>query len=375
MISLRSCLISTAVLAASVFPTSASADIIEVYRTVGVAGGTSYDVPTIVVKGKSRGRYSEATTRELLVWLTIAGSAPNRDKRHNGSYVNIAGTSVDIEKPGAPKIKRFGFVYTKPDSTGGTYKLSPVELCNSEASKGGRQARGRFIRKGGMIRLENAYLVKATANWIVRKRGSTFNEPASWNSETRIPVVVKCLPTGHFAKTSTTTSTTSANGSDAMREELERKRRERERENRNQPRRTNPAPTIKGMSLTSAPAEVKRVGNWMCPTVMRLKGRIDVNRAFKGNAIFLGGQWLSNNNALDFRRAGGRYLIANRPLNWRVSGLSTGRNTAPRKQIDLSFNVTNQAGKLIQSKKKRVLVTCVKPRPGVRTNATGEGTN
>jgi len=135
----KSCLFASAIFIFSAASSPAKADIIKVYPATNVQGQTKYKLPTILVKGKSRGRYGSVETRELLAWLVIRGEAPERAVQHLHASLRIAGTNITLDKPGSPKIARYGFVYTAPDSFGGTYQLSPVELCNKEAPAGAQK--------------------------------------------------------------------------------------------------------------------------------------------------------------------------------------------------------------------------------------------
>jgi len=81
---------------------------------------------------------------------------------------------------------------------------------------------------------------------------------------------------------------------------------------------------------------VKRVGKDVCPVQLRLVGRIDVVKAFKGTSIFMAPKWLSRKTEIRFQKKGGRNIVATYPIKWNkgVSGSlssSAGKNRKDRR--------------------------------------------
>ncbi|MEL6877435.1 MAG: hypothetical protein AAGL68_04980 [Pseudomonadota bacterium] len=338
-------------------------------------------IPIVEVEGNGRGKYGSVKTREL--WTCIAvntGSGPPANRGPVETNIEVEGTSKGANTSSGWRYYTMPFAYVGLLSDGGTYRQDPVELCNDLANSKRGQARRRFIKNGDYINVAGGYRVTGQTTWKIRRSNNPYNpnfhrtRHEAFERSMRIPALIRCLPTDHFATTSRTTSTTSASNADIARE-LERKRRERERAerrsngngngtradpaNRTTPaQRTNPKPTVKRLKLTIAPANVERVGNWRCPKTLRLRGRVNVRRAFEGNAIFTGTQWLSRNTKLDFDGEGGRYVVVNHPLSWQVGGLTGSAGTAPRKQLSFAFNVSDSDGDLKRSKRENITVIC-----------------
>lgn len=348
------------------FPSSAYAAVVSVEMAQSKKGcNAKSHIPVIEVEGKAAGKYSKVNTRELWTCLKVRGQKPTGGREGIEGTLTTENNRIEIPAAADTRIHGMAFRYIGPLSEGGTYRQNPVALCNNKARGLKGQKLKNFIKQGDFINIPRAYKVSATATWKVRKNTKNALNPnyhkhkhEKWDSANTIPALIRCLPTQKYAKKSPS------------------KTNHGKRTNpQPQPKRSNPASPIKSMSLAAAHSNVKRIGNWICPSNIRLKARVDVNRSFKGNGIFVGSKWLSNNTRLKFNKAGGRYVIANYPIKWSVGGLSAGGKKAPRKKLNFSFNVSTPQGKLIKSSNKHLQVTCRAPKPGAMGKARGHITN
>ncbi len=309
--------------------------------------------PVIEVQGVARGEYGKVLNNSLKIWYRVKGSTPKRDKKYFETYIRLLSNgkfhSVRINRPRSVRVEKTTFNYIPP-------RVSPSKLCNDRASTLRGKARKKFLNKGELIKLDNAYTLRATSRWEV-KAGWANTDTRTWDDSYYVPAFVRCRPTGHFAGKATTTTTTPLDPSRF-------------------PQGQSRKPTISNLTLKITPMSVKRVGKWICPTQLRLSGRIDVIRPFSGDSIFVGPRWLSRKTKIKFQSAKGRYVTATYDMNWARSGLhslSAASSDKPSRQtLDFKFNVAGADGKLIKSAPKRIKVVCKKPRRGHGDQAAGE---
>lgn len=323
-------------------------------------------IPIIEVEGKARAQYGSVKTREL--WACIAMNTDDQGPPANRGTVD---SSVTVESTTKPANSSSGwryytvpFAYIGPLSTGGTYRMDPVEMCNDLADSKSGQARRRFIRQGDYITVDDAFRVTGKTTWKIRRSSNPYNPDfhrtrhQPFERAIRVKALIRCLPTNNFATTSSNTSTTSTLPPGTVPTSRRTPGGADPADRTNPSRRTTPRPTVKPVSLTLAPANMQTVGRWQCPRTLRLRGRVDVRRAFEGKAIFVGEQWLSRSIDLDFSGESGRYVTASYPLEWSVGGLASNANTAPRKQLSFTFNVSDKNGVLKRTERKNIAVIC-----------------
>lgn len=343
---IRKKLFQSSIALTTLVPCIAFSQVVDISTVTPKAGQSSvhYQAPTIVVKGSGYGKYGSIETREMFTSFTIKGSTPKKDKKYHHTYVNIGDTRKKINRPKSVRIERMSFAYKAPLSEGGTSRLSPIELCNKEVKRRSGNGLKKFIRKGGTISLKNAYIAEATTSWNVKN--GAFSKYATWTDSTKIGAKVKCLPTKNFARTSKNTSTSS-----------------------HKPNIPRAKPTLKPLSLKVAAMNVKRIGNDMCPTQIRLVGRVDTRRGFKGESLFIGPHWLSRKTDIKLHKAGGRSIVATYPIKWNKgigNSLSAGASKKPKTQtLTFKMNVATTAHKQLGSTSKTIKVTCKKPRKGI----------
>ena len=354
----------------TLFPSIAKADTVSVEMAQSKAGCSAPShIPIIEVAGNKPGKYRRVKTRELWTCLKVRGKKPDYSRNGKGGTIRAESNGRDIDTPNGTDIHGIAFAYVGPLSSGGTYRQNPVQLCNQAIAglTGGK--RQEFLTKGTYITLQNAYNAGATATWEIRKAKNAINpnyyrfNHKKWEGSAKIPALVRCLPTRKPGAGRTGNADPAPSPG---------------RRANPPPRRTNPPPTISNMSLKISPMNIQRVGKWMCPTQLRLSGRIDVIRPFSGNSIFVGPRWLSRKTRIKFQSAKGRYVSGVYTINWSRSGqnsISVGGNKPSRQTLTFKFNVANTAGKLINSAPKTMKVVCKKPKPGQGGQAPGEVTS
>lgn len=299
----------------------------------------------IVVKGNKE-HYTRVTTDTVSAWLRVMGHPPKRAVSHRSSGIHIGSFQHDFAEPGSPRIYRIDFAYQAPRNG----SFDAVLFCNGKLNALSGTARQRFLRKGKTYNLRNAYDGSLSSTWLVAdKPGPGFEDPPTlqtWKNSVEIIAQVKCAALDADA---------GRNTSPAAR-----------RTTPTSPRRTTPPPDIKA-SFRTASLAVRRVGNWICPTSIRLVGRVDVGHRFEGSAIFSGPDWFSPRSTLYFDKAGGRSIVSSYPIDWSVTSngsLTAGGDKAPRRDLTFRFNIANSELTVVTSATRTIRVTCRAPRAG-----------
>ena len=359
-----------AIVMVAAFPNTAAADVVSVEMAQSKANcNAPGHIPIIEVAGNKRGKYNRVKTRELWTCLKVRGEQPGWSRNGKGGTVSVETNSRTISTPKGTDIHGVAFAYVGPLSAGGTYRQDPVAMCNQAIKGLTGSKREQFISQGTYITVEKAYKVGATATWEIRKSKIAASpnfyrfDHKQWAAANTIPALIQCLPTGKPAASPAGNADVPAPG--------------RRTNPVPQPPRVNPPPTISTLKVEAAPMDIERVGNWMCPTKLRLNGRIDVIRPFSGASIFVGPQWLSPKTDIKLQGAKGRNVIAVYSMNWDRTGqgsLSVSSQTPSRQTLTFKFNVTDAAGKLLKTASKTVSVVCKRPTQGAGDQAVGEVT-
>ena len=167
-----------------------------------------------------------------------------------------------------------------------------------------------------------------------------------------IPALIQCLPTGKPAASPAGNADVPAPG--------------RRTDPVPQPPRVNPPPTISTLKVEAAPIkDIERVGNWMCPTKLRLNGRIDVIRPFSGASIFVSTEWLRQDRHKTSRRKRTqchRSIFDELEQNWSRKLIGKQSDTQSP-DVNVKFNVADAAGKLLKTASKTVSMSLQKADP------------
>ena len=119
-------------------------------------------------------------------------------------------------------------------------------------------------------------------------------------------------------------------------------------------------PDIAAAELRIEPQKISQIGKQLCPTQLRLYGRVEARRAFQGKAVIFGTGFLSPVTNLSYGGPGNRNIVATYPLSWAaIGGLAGSAPSGLRSQtISLTMNVTDLDNKVLESVKETVTVTC-----------------
>ena len=299
----------------------------------------------IVVHGNKK-RYTRVGTDTVSAWVRVKGHPPKRARSHNGSNIRIGSFEYDFAEPGSPRVYRVDFPYLAPRNG----SFDAVLFCNGKLNALSGNARRQFLRNGQTYNLRNAYDGLLSSSWLVAdKPGPGFEDPPTvqtWENSVEIIALVKCA----------------ALDTDTDRDASPPPR----RTTPNSPRRTTPPPNVKA-SFRTANMAVGRIGNWICPSSIRLVGRVDVGHRFAGSAIFGGHGWFSPRSTLAFDQAGGRSIVASYPIDWSATStgsLAAAGNLAPRRDLTFRFNIANSDLTVVTSATRTIRVTCRAPSPG-----------
>ena len=219
-------------------------------------------------------------------------------------------------------------------------RVSPIDMCNDKLKATSGAAREDFLKKGTMFTYKDAYKLNGQVTTEIKKVIG-FSEIIHHNESIDVPVVINCLPLER-PRVRTQTSTKPASKPAPTAKKME--------------------PTVSDVTLRIEPSKIVQDGKFLCPSELRLYGRVEVIRKFTGKSIFVGPHYLSAITPLSFTSEGGRNVIATYPMNWhQMGGLALQANTEPKKQtLTFRFNVSNSENKLQKSTEKTIEVSCKK---------------
>jgi hypothetical protein len=115
------------------------------------------------------------------------------------------------------------------------------------------------------------------------------------------------------------------------------------------------------------------MGKFLCPTQLKLYGRLETIREFTGKSIFVGPYYLSPITEIAMTKAGNRNMTGTYKIDWdKMGGLTTGTSAEPKKQLlSFKFNVSNKDGKVLDSAEKSIEVSCKKIKSNAPTAGDG----
>lgn len=343
------------------YPPAATAQIVEINHIAPKAGTeTDIGVTRIIVTGSTENRYDKVITTSLDAWVSVkAPETPARSAGKGAGTITIEGQeSVRVSSgfPTAPTIYKLSFPYRDPRSLQvANQRISPVELCNDRLRSLSGAAREQFLREGGNILRQDAYIAEAGQGWYIRPKGGQFAGPPerqTWKDQAGIPAVVRCrnLAGPEPRQDTGTTGPPPRPGREPSRTTPE-------------PPRVTPPPTIVRVTLRGEPANWQNVGGQSCPTQVRLYGLVEVRRRFDGRAVFFGPGFLNPPQNLSFPDQGSRTLTATYNVKWpagpRGMAAPGGARPAPRtQQVTLRFNVADANNRVLESAQTTETLTC-----------------
>ena len=271
---------------------------------------------TIEVHGPSEAAYRDVLTKTLdhVIWAKGSPTQPSADS----TWTFRLWASPP---PESPKSKTY---YATLYEEWNQYKVSqkyydtslpqddflaPIRRCNDLLEQTSGAAREAFLFKGATFSIDHAYLI----NTMAIDESGPHIDPESL----RVPVRIKCLPLSKSPLRAT---------------------------------------------LRIEPAKVQKMGQYLCPTELKLHGYVESHPKFNGKSIFVGPRYLTAMTALKLPAEGGRTVTATYEMDWhKTGGLTAAPNAGPAKQtLTFRFNIADEANKLLRSAEKTVDVSCRK---------------
>jgi hypothetical protein len=332
--------------ALSAITEAADTELMNFAQALPESDGPDVEQTRIVVDGPSALGYDEVKTENVDIWVRFSlRKIVNPTRSQSLDSVEIRAEGEKISPPLTAETRRYKltFPYADPHSASvANQRNSVIETCNKRLKALSGAERSSFLKNGAEIKINGAYPVKAegVAEWSTTS-GGTFKEinhhSATHEQEIRADAVVHCLALDRpRPRTQTTTS-----GVNPM------------------PGKRLP-PVISVASLRAEPALKVAVGDQLCPSQLRLYGRVQAARQFSGKAVIFGAAYLSPVTQLEYTHGGNRNFTAVYPLKWDQPGrLSTGNTTSLKSQtVSLTMNVVNMADKVQAQVKESFTVRC-----------------
>jgi len=221
-------------------------------------------------------------------------------------------------------------------------QVSPVDLCNARLQQKHGAARAQFLKDGVSFLHENAYDIGANAFPPPNK---DFVPNGFRYEEIKVPVKIVCKPLDRI-RPRTETSTTGA-----------------------PPRHGQSLESAMDVNLRIEPQKIVQDGKFLCPSQLKLYGRVKTGFKFKGKALFVGPHYLSALTPLNLPAKGTNTVTGTYDMDWhQMGGFTTAPNTEPKKQkLTFHFNVVDGNSKIVKSAEETVEVSCKKIKVAVPT--------
>lgn len=329
-------------------PAQSAGSPIHIRQANSASDGNDVGQTQIIVDGPTTLGYDRVTNETLDIWASVYIEKSNSTPNYQSLVLQAESSEIEGEITAATRRYKFTIPYADPRSGSVTgQRNSAVAACNGRLVSLTGPARTAFLRDGAEIKTTGGYRLKAVATYITTKKGKggTFPEAPriTEHSDEAVAManaVIICRPLDRpRPRTSTKTTGVPSKPGKAL------------------------PPVVAAAELRIEPTKVTQIGTQMCPTQLRLYGRIEARRAFKGKAVIFGTGFLSPVTALSYDGPGNRNIVATYPLSWAgIGGLAGSAPGRPRSQaVSLTMNVTNADNKVLESVKETITVTC-KPR-------------
>jgi len=334
------------------FSGTARADRIE----IGVSTNpSSYGVAEIRVDGPSNdGPYTEIRNETIEYIVSVRGDPPDKGKvpaeleiqflKHNPMVPwdggAVAGSYV-IEQGVLTKewLKyKVAFPYVDPWSREvANQKFSPVKFCNDNLQHKTGAARQKMLKDGLSVIYHGAFLMRGYVRYKLDKL--VGDKTKDYGKLEPVPVKITCMNLDRpRVRTQTSTQGVDPKPGQKMK------------------------PTISEVSFKIEPAQIEKMGKFLCPTQLRLYGRLETIRDFTGKSIFAGPYYLSPITEIKMAKAGNRNMVGTYMMKWHeMGGKAIAPDAEPKKQsLTFKFNVSNKDGKVLESVEKSIQVSCGK---------------
>jgi hypothetical protein len=283
-------------------------------------------IGVVQVDGPDGGTYTEVLNDTIEYFVSVRGTTP---------YSAIEGTSqLKLRLVPHGEDREFGQI----SEVWKTYKLSmpyhdlptissvpisPIKLCKERLNETSGAARQDFMNKGVTFTESVLWKALGTVNW------DRYGGHPDKDETTTIPLTLKiqCLALNRMVS-----------------------------------------------KLRIEPAKVTQLGKFLCPMELKLHGFMSSRDEFNGKSLFVGPYYLSAITPLQLDAGDNRNMSATYKMNWRrkTDALAVAPNVEPKKQkLTFRFNISDQAGKVVESVEKTIEVSCKKIK--VNAPTTGDG--
>lgn len=303
-------------------------------------------VAEVLVDGPNKnGPYTEVLTKTLEYYVSVRGDKPDKTNGDGLGFVRLeTGQNEEVSVDETWTRYKVSGSYQDPWSTAvENERSSPVKMCNDRLKQKSGSARASFLKKGETFMHNKGYGLSFRVSYMVKK--VVFYEEKIYSYQDWVPVSIRCMA-------------------------LDRPRASKEIS-------TTGAPPRHGQSLESAmevdlriePAKVVKDGKFLCPSQLKLYGRVETGFAFKGKALFVGPHYLSAVTTLNLHAKDTNTPVGTYNMNWhQMGGFTTAPNAEPKKQkLTFHFNVIDSNSKIVKSAEETVEVSCKKIKVAVPT--------
>lgn len=342
--------------ALSVGPALADAPVVEIKQAMhkgGVSDGIG--MTRIVVDGAGVDRYDKIVNERLDYWVFVNARKPANAINFKGLDLSAGDARLQLPAfPQRPQTYRLSALYSHPQMAVAPHEtFSPIQRCNNELAKRSGPQRATFLKQGGLIKAEGAYVLTAVAHWELAAGGIGAvlgqDQDRDFTGQSRADAIIECRPLDR-PKPRTQTHTQGAPHNPGTKME----------------------PTLQSVSFKAEPYKTETVAGQQCPTQVRLYGYVQVRRAFNGKLVFFGPHFLSPVTDLAFPDAGQRTIIADYPVKWGNSGGKATRGLM-QQLVSLKMNVANDEGKVLETIDRGIPLSCRPTRtPAPPARATGQ---
>ena len=304
-------------------------------------------VAEVLVDGPRKAEtYNSVLTKTLGYYVMVRGDVPDKamDSDGPGGVQLEGGQRESVLVDDTWTRYKITAPYKDPWSTAAVNeRTSPAKLCNDRLKQTSGAARASFLKKGESFLHKKGYDVSFDVTYFVKK--GMFYEEKHYNYREWVPVRITCLALDR-PRASKETSTTGA-----------------------PPRHGQSLESAMEVDLRIEPAKVVKDGKFLCPSQLKLYGRVETGFAFKGKALFVGPHYLSAVTTLNLHAKDSNTPVGTYNMNWhQMGGFTTAPNAEPKKQkLTFHFNVIDSNSKIVKSAEETVEVSCKRIKVAVPT--------
>jgi hypothetical protein len=319
----------------------------------------SYGVAEIKVDGPNAdGVYTEVLNETLDYIVSVRGDRPKKATGNGELEIQFKNESpldngwspsaVIVHGDVTPDWKSYKVSAPYADPWSGkvaNQRVSPIKFCNDNlAIRKKDNRREETLKKGFSFTYHDAYKLRGYVRYPMKGSAYFGNDSKDYDDVQAIPVKITCLALDRpRVRTQTSTQGVDPKPGQKMK------------------------PTISEVSFKIGPAQIEKMGKFLCPTQLRLYGRLETIRDFTGKSIFVGPYYLSPITEIQMAKAGNRNMVGTYMMKWHeMGGKAIAPDAEPKKQsLTFKFNVSNKDGKVLESVEKSIQVACARIKTNV----------